>query len=117
LAEELISSPAPGAIGARAIDPLDACVVPNFELGDAFANFNDNSGALENLGSCDRWRGVTNLMATDNWKLWRQLPVSLHGVNIAVTHAGILEINKDLPRTGLLDGNLPVNKGYVELLV
>lgn len=97
VAQRLVAVLAVGAAQARAVEPLDAGVVANGNVGDELAAGNDDAGAL---------------VAADQGQLGVEGPVAHHGVEIGVADARVLDVDEDLIGTRLLDGDPLVDDGW-----
>jgi hypothetical protein len=86
---------------AAAIDPLHTGVVANLDVLDKVALGNDDTGTL---------------VATDERELGRERPVTVDGVEIGVADTRVLDVDEDLIRAWLLDGDLAVFDGTTGLL-
>ena len=76
-------------------------MVTNLNVGDLVTPCHHNTGTL---------------VTTNEWKLGREWPVSVHSVKIGVADTRELDVDEDLIGTGILDGNLLVLNGAAGLL-
>jgi len=86
---------------ARAVEPLDAGVVADLDVLDELALGDDDARAL---------------VAADKRHLGGQRPVALHGVQVGVADARVLDVDEHLIGAGLADGDLLVDEGAAALL-
>lgn len=76
-------------------------MVTNIDLADEFTTSNDDTSTL---------------VATNKRKLGWQGPVTVQGVKICVADTGVLDVDENLIRTRLGDGNLLVLEWTASLL-
>jgi hypothetical protein len=100
-AKRLIRGLAERAAQARTVEPLDTDVVAKLDILDELTASDNNTGTL---------------VATDKGQLGVKGPVTHDSVEIGVADTGVLDVDKNLIGTGLLDGNLLVDNGTTSLL-
>lgn len=76
-------------------------MITNLYIRDQLALRDDNTGAF---------------VAADEWQLDWQRPVAVQSVQVSVTYARELDVDKDLVRAGLLHGDLLVLDWAARLL-
>jgi hypothetical protein len=96
-AERLVGVLAVRAAQARAVEPLDTDLLADLDI-------------LNKLAARDN--DTSTLVATNKRQLGVEGPVTLPGVEISVADTGELDVDEDLVRAGLLNGNLLVLDGY-----
>lgn len=95
-AQRLVGLAALLAAHARPVQPLDAHVVANLDVGDQLAAGYHHAGSL---------------VAADEGHLGGEGPVSIDGVEVGVADAAVLDVDEDLVRGWFRDGDLFVNDG------
>lgn len=86
---------------AGSVQPFDTSVVSNFKLIDEFTRGDDHASSF---------------MSAHERKLQIEGPVTLHGVQVGVANSGIPDLDQNLVRARLCNGDLLVNKGSTFLL-
>lgn len=109
---------------ARAIDPLDACVVTTIDC-----QLTPSPRQLVCVGVCAMLlqlpiiheashgdHDTSTLVSTDEGKLGGKWPVTIHSVQVGVAHARVFDVDENLIGAGLLHGNLLVHHWPTGLL-
>ena len=103
-AEGLVRALAVRALEAGSVDPFDTGVVADLDILDERADSYDDTGTF---------------VATDKGHLGGKRPVTVHGVEIGVADARVLDVDEDLIRAGLgnrdllVDGRCECKLAYV----
>ena len=118
-AEWFIGCLAEVALQARAIDPLDTGVVSAMDCV-SFCSTRSACTMLLQLPVLDETAhsndNTSTLVSTDEWKFGGEWPVTIHGVQVGVADAGVLDVHEDLIWTWFLYWNLLVNDWTASLL-
>lgn len=95
-AERLVGGLAVGAGETGAVEPLDADVVAEGEVGRHEGAAGDDDARA--------------LVSADERHLGRDRPVAHHGVQVRVAHAAVLDLHQHLVRSGLRDGDFLIHE-------